>query len=84
MRRLSYDPARCLVYEPVPEVDCEFNPLETAWDSRFKPLTPWLEHNQRCANLEVSALREQEDKLRSEFTSQRDLAARQERYFGAH
>ena len=74
------DPARCLVYEPVPEVDCEFNPLETAWDSRFKPLTPWLEHNQRCANLEVSALREQEDKLRSEFTSQRDLAARQERY----
>ena len=74
------DPARCLVYEPVPEVDCEFNPLETAWTSRFKPLTPWLEHNQRCANLEVSALREQEDKLRSEFTSQRDLAARQERY----
>lgn len=74
------DPARCLVYEPVPEVDCEFNPLETAWDSRFKPLTPWLEHNQRCANLEVSALREQEDKLRSEFASQRDLAARQERY----
>lgn len=74
------DPARCLVYEPVPEVDCEFDPLETAWDSRFKPLTPWLEHNQRCANLEVSALREQEDKLRSEFASQRDLAARQERY----
>lgn len=74
------DPARCLVYEPVPEVDCEFNPLETAWTSRFKPLTPWLEHNQRCANLEVSALREQEDKLRSEFASQRDLAARQERY----
>ena len=71
---------RSLVYEPVPEVDCEFDPLETAWDSRFKPLTPWLEHNQRCANLEVSALREQEDKLRSEFTSQRDLAARQERY----
>jgi len=75
------DPARCLVYEPVPEVDCEFDPLETAWDSRFKPLTPWLEHNQRCANLEVSALREQEDKLRSEFASQRDLAARQERYW---
>lgn len=74
------DPARCLVYEPVPEVDCEFAPLETAWDSRFKPLTPWLEHNQRCANLEVSALRGQEDKLRSEFASQRDLAARQERY----
>lgn len=74
------DPARCLVYEPVPEVDCEFDPLETAWDSRFKPLTPWLEHNQRCANLEVSALRGQEDKLRSEFASQRDLAARQERY----
>lgn len=74
------DPARCLVYEPVPEVDCEFNPLETAWDSRFKPLTPWLEHNQRCANLEVSALRGQEDKLRSEFAYQRDLAARQERY----
>lgn len=71
---------RSLVYEPVPEVDCEFDPLETAWDSRFKPLTPWLEHNQRCANLEVSALREQEDKLRSEFASQRDLAARQERY----
>lgn len=69
-----------LVYEPVPEVDCEFDPLETAWDSRFKPLTPWLEHNQRCANLEVSALRGQEDKLRSEFASQRDLAARQERY----
>lgn len=74
------DPARCLVYEPVPKVDCEFDPLETAWDSRFKPLTPWLEHNQRCANLEVSALRGQEDKLRSEFASQRDLAARQERY----
>ena len=74
------DPARCLVYEPVPKVDCEFNPLEIAWDSRFKPLTPWLEHNQRCANLEVSALREQEDKLRSEFAYQRDLAARQERY----
>jgi len=73
-------PARCLVYEPVPEVDCEFNPLETAWDSRFKPLTPWLEHNQRCANLEVSALREQEDKLRSDFAYQRDLATRQERY----
>ncbi len=74
------DPARCLVYEPVPKVDCEFDPLETEWTSRFKPLTPWLEHNQRCANLEVSALREQEDKLRSEFASQRDLAARQERY----
>lgn len=74
------DPARCLVYEPVPEVDCEFDPLETAWDSRFKPLAPWLEHNQRCANLEVSALREQEDKLRGEFAYQRDLAARQERY----
>ena len=74
------DPARCLVYEPVPEVDCEFDPLETAWDSRFKPLAPWLEHNRRCANLEVSALREQEDKLRGEFASQRDLAARQERY----
>lgn len=74
------DPARCLVYEPVPEVDCEFDPLETAWDSRFESLTPWLEHNQRCANLEVSALREQEDKLRGEFASQRDLAARQERY----
>lgn len=74
------DPARCLVYEPVPEVDCEFDPLETAWDSRFESLTPWLEHNQRCDNLEVSALREQEDKLRSEFASQRDLAARQERY----
>lgn len=71
---------RSLVYEPVPEVDCEFDPLETAWDSRFKPLTPWLEHNQRCANLEVSALREQEDKLRSDFAYQRDLAARQERY----
>ena len=39
-----------------------------------------MEHNQRCADLEVSALREQEDKLRSEFASQRDLAARQERY----
>lgn len=74
------DPARCLVYEPVPEVDCEFDPLETAWDSRFESLTPWLEHNQRCANLEVSALREQEDKLRSDFAYQRDLAARQERY----
>lgn len=74
------DPARCLVYEPVPEVDCEFNPLETAWDSRFKPLAPWLERNQRCANLEVSALRGQEDKLRSEFAYQRDLATRQERY----
>ena len=74
------DPARCLVYEPVPKVDCEFDPLETAWDSRFESLTPWLEHNQRCANLEVSALREQEDKLRSEFAYQRDLAARQERY----
>ena len=71
---------RSLVYAPVPEVDCEFNPLETAWDSRFKPLTPWLEHNQRCANLEVSALREQEDKLRSDFAYQRDLATRQERY----
>lgn len=69
-----------LVYAPVPKVDCEFDPLETEWTSRFKPLTPWLEHNQRCANLEVSALREQEDKLRSEFASQRDLAARQERY----
>lgn len=74
------DPACCLVYEPVPEVDCEFDPLETAWDSRFEPLAPWLERNQRCANLEVSALRGQEDKLRSEFASQRDLAARQERY----
>lgn len=74
------DPARCLVYEPVPEVDCEFDPLETAWDSRFEPLAPWLERNQRCANLEVSALRGQEDKLRSEFAYQRDLAARQERY----
>ena len=72
--------AQSLVYEPVPEVDCEFDPLETAWSSRFKPLAPWLEHNQRCANLEVSALREQEDKLRSQFASQRDLAARQERY----
>ena len=72
--------AQSLVYKPVPEVDCEFDPLETAWDSRFKPLTPWLEHNQRCADLEVSALREQEDKLRSQFAYQRDLAARQERY----
>lgn len=72
--------AQSLVYEPVPEVDCEFDPLETAWTSRFESLTPWLEHNQRCANLEVSALREQEDKLRSQFASQRDLAARQERY----
>lgn len=72
---------RSLVYAPVPEVDCEFDPLETAWASRFEPLAPWLEHNQRCADLEVSALREQEDKLRSEFTSQRDLAARQERYW---
>ena len=72
---------RSLVYAPVPEVDCEFDPLETAWASRFESLAPWLEHNQRCANLEVSALREQEDKLRSEFTSQRDLAARQERYW---
>ncbi len=72
---------RSLVYEPVPEVDCEFDPLETAWASRFEPLAPWLEQNQRCADLEVSALREQEDKLRSEFTSQRDLAARQERYW---
>ncbi len=75
------NPARCLVYAPVPKVDCEFDPLETAWASRFEPLAPWLEHNQRCADLEVSALREQEDKLRSEFTSQRDLAARQERYW---
>ena len=74
------DPARCLVYEPVPEVDCEFDPLETAWTSRFESLAPWLEHNQRCANLEVSALREQEDKLRSDFAYQRDLATRQERY----
>ena len=74
------DPARCLVYEPVPKVDCEFDPLETAWPSRFKPLAPWLEHNQRCADLEVSALREQEDKLRSQFASQRDLAALQARY----
>ena len=74
------DPARCLVYEPVPEVDCEFDPLETAWTSRFESLTPWLERNQRCANLEVSALREQEDKLRSDFAYQRDLATRQERY----
>ena len=72
---------RSLVYAPVPKVDCEFDPLETAWASRFESLTPWLEHNQRCADLEVSALREQEDKLRSEFTSQRDLAARQERYW---
>ena len=72
--------AQSLVYEPVPEVDCEFDPLETAWPSRFKPLAPWLEHNQRCADLEVSALREQEDKLRSQFASQRDLAALQERY----
>ncbi len=72
---------RSLVYAPVPKVDCEFDPLETAWASRFEPLAPWLEHNQRCADLEVSALREQEDKLRSEFTSQRDLAARQERYW---
>ncbi len=72
---------RSLVYEPVPEVDCEFDPLETAWISRFEPLAPWLEHNQHCADLEVSAFREQEDKLRSEFTSQRDLAARQERYW---
>lgn len=72
--------AQSLVYEPVPEVDCEFDPLETAWTSRFKPLTPWLEHNQRCADLEVSALREQEDKLRSQFASQRDLAALQARY----
>ena len=74
------DPARCLVYAPVPEVDCEFDPLETAWASRFEPLAPWLEQNQRCADLEVSAFREQEDKLRSEFASQRDLAARQDRY----
>lgn len=72
---------RSLVYAPVPKVDCEFDPLETAWASRFEPLAPWLEQNQRCADLEVSALREQEDKLRSEFTSQRDLAARQERYW---
>lgn len=72
--------AQSLVYEPVPEVDCEFDPLETAWTSRFESLTPWLEHNQRCADLEVSALRGQEDKLRSQFASQRDLAARQERY----
>ena len=72
--------AQSLVYEPVPEVDCEFDPLETAWDSRFKPLVPWLEHNQRCADLEVSALREQEDKLRSQFAYQRDLAALQARY----
>ncbi len=72
--------AQSLVYEPVPEVDCEFDPLETAWDSRFKPLVPWLEHNQRCADLEVSALRGQEDKLRSDFAYQRDLATRQERY----
>ena len=72
--------AQSLVYEPVPEVDCEFDPLETAWPSRFKPLAPWLEHNQRCADLEVSALREQEDKLRSDFAYQRDLAALQARY----
>ena len=72
--------AQSLVYEPVPEVDCEFDPLETAWPSRFESLTPWLEHNQRCADLEVSALREQEDKLRSQFASQRDLAALQARY----
>lgn len=72
---------RSLVYAPAPEVDCEFDPLETAWASRFESLAPWLEQNQRCADLEVSALREQEDKLRSEFTSQRDLAARQERYW---
>lgn len=71
---------RSLVYAPVPKVDCEFDPLETAWASRFESLAPWLEQNQRCADLEVSAFREQEDKLRSEFTSQRDLAARQERY----
>lgn len=72
---------RSLVYAPVPKVDCEFDPLETAWASRFEPLAPWLEQNQRCADLEVSAFREQEDKLRSEFASQRDLAARQERYW---
>lgn len=72
---------RSLVYAPVPKVDCEFDPLEIAWTSRFESLAPWLEQNQRCADLEVSALREQEDKLRSEFTSQRDLAARQERYW---
>lgn len=72
--------AQSLVYAPMPEVDCEFDPLETAWTSRFESLTPWLEHNQRCADLEVSALREQEDKLRSEFASQRDLAALQARY----
>lgn len=72
--------AQSLVYEPVPEVDCEFDPLETAWLSRFKPLAPWLEHNQRCADLEVSAFRGQEDKLRSQFASQRDLAALQARY----
>ena len=71
---------RSLVYAPVPKVDCEFDPLETAWTSRFESLAPWLEQNQRCADLEVSALREQEDKLRSEFASQRDLVARQERY----
>ena len=71
---------RSLVYAPVPKVDCEFDPLETAWASRFESLTPWLEQNQRCADLEVSAFREQEDKLRSEFASQRDLAARQDRY----
>ena len=72
---------RSLVYAPVPKVDCEFDPLEIAWTSRFESLTPWLEQNQRCADLEVSALREQEDKLRSEFASQRDLVARQERYW---
>lgn len=72
---------RSLVYAPVPKVDCEFDPLEIAWTSRFESLAPWLEQNQRCADLEVSALREQEDKLRSEFASQRDLAARQERYW---
>lgn len=72
--------AQSLVYEPVPEVDCEFDPLETAWPSRFKPLAPWLAHNQRFADLEVSALREQEAKLRSQFASQRDLAALQARY----
>lgn len=71
---------RSLVYAPVPKVDCEFDPLETAWASRFEPLAPWLKQNQRCADLEVSAFREQEDKLRSEFASQRDLAARQDRY----
>ncbi len=55
-------------------------PQLTEWTSRFELLAPWLEHNQRCADLEVSTFREQEDKLRSEFASQRDLAARQERY----